>query len=154
MLLSTYFFLRKRLFFLKFTFYVAPATNQIKRIRKKSYNSGELSSKHFCKNKILWDYKIVEISNFHFSHYKSIETISCHSNQSSYPTGIKNTTFVEGNVLCKYAKFQLHPPYGFWEEEFWIFFKNLPFMSPCQPIILSDLDKSRMKYEGLFNKFL
>ena len=58
-------------------------------------------------------YETVEISNFLFSHYKSIETISCHSNQISYPTGIKNTTFVEGNVLCKYAKFQLHPPYGF-----------------------------------------
>ena len=58
-------------------------------------------------------YETVEISNFNFSHYKFIETISCHSNQSSYPTGIKNTTFVEGNVLCKYAKFQLHPPYGF-----------------------------------------
>ena len=26
---------------------------------------------------------------------------------------LKNTTFVEGNVLCKYAKFQLHPPYCF-----------------------------------------
>ena len=40
-------------------------------------------------------------------------TISCHSNQSSYPTGIKNTTFVEANVLSMYVKFQLHPPYGF-----------------------------------------
>ena len=57
--------------------------------------------------------KTVEISNFHFSHYKSLETISCHSNQSSYPTGIKILNFVEGNVLCKYAKFQLHPSYGF-----------------------------------------
>ena len=37
-------------------------------------------------------------------------TISCHSNQSSYPTGIKNTTFVEANVHSMYAKFQLHPP--------------------------------------------
>ena len=55
----------------------------------------------------------VEISNLHFSHYKSMETISCHSKQSSYPTGIKNKTFVEGNVLCKYAKFQFHPPYDF-----------------------------------------
>ena len=54
-----------------------------------------------------------ETVNFHFSHYKSIETISCHSNQSSYPTGIKNTTFVEAYVLSMYAKFQLHPPYGF-----------------------------------------
>ena len=31
---------------------------------------------------------------------------------------LKNTTFVEGNVLCKYAKFQLHPSYGFLEEEY------------------------------------
>ena len=50
-------------------------------------------------------YETVEISNFHFSHYKSIETISCHSNQSSHQPGIKNTTFVEGNVLCNNAKF-------------------------------------------------
>ena len=57
--------------------------------------------------------KMADVSNFHFSHYKSMESISCHSNQSSYPIGIKNTTFVESNVLCKYAKFQLHPPYGF-----------------------------------------
>ena len=59
-----------------------------------------------------------EIVNFHFSHYKSIEAISCHSNQSSYPSGIKTRTFVEGNVLSKYAKFQLHHPYGFREEDF------------------------------------
>ena len=27
-----------------------------------------------------------------------------------------------------YAKFQLHPPYGFWEEDFWIFFSEIyPF---------------------------
>ena len=42
-----------------------------------------------------------------------METISCNNNQSSYQTGIKNITFVEGIVLCKYAKFQLHPPYDF-----------------------------------------
>ena len=40
-------------------------------------------------------------------------TVSCHSNQSSYPTEIKNTTFEEANVLSMYAKFQLHPTYGF-----------------------------------------
>ena len=34
-----------------------------------------------------------------------------------------------------YAKFQLHPPYGFWEEDFWIFFfENLAFRLPWQPI--------------------
>ena len=35
--------------------------------------------------------------NFKFSHYKSMGTISCHSNKSVYPTGIKNITFVEAN---------------------------------------------------------
>ena len=39
--------------------------------------------------------------------------ISCHSNQSSNPTGIKNTTFVEANVLSMYAKFQVYNPHGF-----------------------------------------
>ena len=61
---------------------------------------------------------LAKIVNFHFSHYKSMETLSCHCNQSSYPTEIKNITFVEGNVLSKYAKFRLHPPNGLWEEDF------------------------------------
>ena len=46
---------------------------------------------------------LAEIVNFHFSHYKSMGTISFHSNQSSYPTGIKNTTYVEAKVLSMYA---------------------------------------------------
>ena len=32
-----------------------------------------------------------KIANFHFSHYKSMETIGFHNNQSSYPTGTKYT---------------------------------------------------------------
>ena len=56
---------------------------------------------------------MAEIVNCHFSHYKSMETLSCNSNQSSYPTEIKNISFVDGNVLSKYAKFRLHTPYGF-----------------------------------------
>ena len=54
-----------------------------------------------------------ETVKFQFSHYKSMGTISCHSNQSSYLTGKKNTTFIEANVLSMHAKFQLHLPYGF-----------------------------------------
>ena len=54
-----------------------------------------------------------EIVNFHFSHYKSMGTISCNSNQSSYLTGLNNTTNVEANVLSMNAKFRLHPLYGF-----------------------------------------
>ena len=71
------------------------------------------SINYSVKIKFYYPHETVEISNFHFSHYKSIETLHCHSNQSSYLTGIKNITFVEGNVLCKYAKFKLHPPNGF-----------------------------------------
>ena len=47
-----------------------------------------------------------------------METISCHSNQSSYLTGIKIITFVEGNIQGRDANFQLHPPYSFRVEEF------------------------------------
>ena len=75
---------------------------------------GGLLNKHFCKKTTtnIPNY-LAEIVNFHFSHYKSMETLSCHSNQSSYPTEIKYITFVEGKVLSKYAKFRLHPLYGF-----------------------------------------
>ena len=81
---------------------------------KSRMKHGGLLNKYFCKKKISnIPNDLAEIVNFHFSHYKSMGTISCHSNQSSYPTGIKNTTYVEANVLSMYAKFRLHPPYGF-----------------------------------------
>ena len=73
-----------------------------------------LLNKHFCKKKVQNIPSETEKNvNFHFSHYKSMGTISCHSNQGSYLTGIKNTNDVEANVLSMYAKFRLHPPYGF-----------------------------------------
>ena len=81
---------------------------------KSRMKHGGLLNKHFCKKKksnIPND--LADIVNFHFSHYKSMETVSCHSNQSSYPTKIKNITFVEGKVLSRYAKFRLHPLDGF-----------------------------------------
>ena len=34
----------------------------------------------------------------------------------------KNIIYVEANVMNMYAMFQFHPPYGFWGEDFWIFF--------------------------------
>ena len=81
---------------------------------KSRMQHGGLLNKHICeKKKSNISSETAETVNFQFSHYKSMETISCHSNQSSYPTAIKNTTFVEANVLSMYAKFQLHPPYGF-----------------------------------------
>ena len=60
-----------------------------------------LLDKHYCKKISNIPNDLAEIVNFHFSHYKSMETLSCHSNQSSYPTKIKKITFVEGNVLSK-----------------------------------------------------
>ena len=39
-------------------------------------------------------------------------------------TAIKNKSFVEANVMNISAKFQLHPPYGFWGDDFWIFFRK------------------------------
>ena len=81
---------------------------------KRLMKHGGLLNKHSCKKKISnIPNDLAEIVNFHFSHYKSMETLSCHSNQSSYLTEIKNITFVEGNILSKYAKFRLHPQYGF-----------------------------------------
>ena len=80
---------------------------------KSRMKHGGLLNQNFCKKNSTIPNDLAEIVNFHFSHYKYMETISCHSNQSSYPTGIKNTTYVEANVLSMYAKFWLHPPYGF-----------------------------------------
>ena len=42
-----------------------------------------------------------------------METISCHSDESTEATAIKNTLFVEANVMNISTKFKLHPPYGF-----------------------------------------
>ena len=50
--------------------------------------------------------------NFHFSHFKSMVTLGCHSNQRFYPTRIRNTTNIEANVISMYDKFQLHTPFG------------------------------------------
>ena len=72
-----------------------------------------LLNKHFCKKNPNIPNETEKNVNFLFSHYKSMGTISCHSNQSSYLTGIKNMPFIGANVLSMYAKFQLHPPYGF-----------------------------------------
>ena len=69
-----------------------------------------------------WDRNICLIP---LSHYKSIENICCHSDESTWATAIKkNKMFVEANVMNISTKFQLHPPYGFWGEEFLIFFRK------------------------------
>ena len=65
-------------------------------------------------------------------------------------SGELNKIYVAANVMNIYAKFQLHPPYGFWEEDFWIFFfENLAFWLPWQPIKISDLDEIHTVGRGL-----
>ena len=74
---------------------------------------GELFNKHFCKNKIqLSPIRQHKLPIFRFFHYKAMENLSCHSKESSWTLKIKYITFVKGNIIGKYAKFQLHPPYG------------------------------------------
>ena len=36
----------------------------------------------------------------------------------------KNIVYAETNVINMYAKFQVHPPYGFWGEDFLIIFRK------------------------------
>ena len=86
---------------------------KLRDLDKSHMKHGELLNKYFCKKNSNIPNDLAEMVNFHFSHYKSMGTISCHSNQSSYPTGIKNATSTEANVLSMYAKFRLHPPFGF-----------------------------------------
>ena len=53
-----------------------------------------LLKEHFCKTFIKYICSDTAINaNFHFSHYKSMVTISCHSNQSSYPIETKKNFF-------------------------------------------------------------
>ena len=61
-------------------------------------------------------------ADLHFSHYKSMETLSCHNNQSAWATAIKSNLFVEAIVRNNSAKFQLYLPNSFWGVDFWIFF--------------------------------
>ena len=75
--------------------------------------------KHFCKTFFQNICNNTEINaNFHFSHYKSMETLSCHSNESTWAITIKNVIYVEADVMNMYAMFQLHPPYASEEKIF------------------------------------
>ena len=68
------------------------ATNQIQRFGQNSYESYGTTQETFLQNiNLNICNETAKIANFHFSHYKSMETLSSHSNQSSYPIGTKNT---------------------------------------------------------------
>ena len=112
-----------------------------------------LLQKHFCKTFFLNICSNTEINaNFHFSHYKSMESLSCHSNESTWVTIIKNITYVEANVMHMYESFSFIPLTASEEKIFEYFFENLPFMLPWQQIKFSDLDKIHINRRGLFKK--
>ena len=73
-----------------------------------------LLNKHFCK-KIFPNIsnETEKIVNFFFSHYKSMGTISCHSNQSSYPIGINQRT--NGPVNAHLYGLVKHKTYKTWK---------------------------------------
>ena len=110
-------FLRRRIlniFSKIYPFLSPPQPIKLSDLDKSRMQHGGLLNKHICEKKHSnISSETAETVNFHSSHYKSMGTISYDSNQSSYSTRIKNTTFVEANVLSMYAKFQLHLPYGF-----------------------------------------
>ena len=63
--------------------------NQIEQFGQKSYKKIGLLNKHFCiKNPNILN-EPEKFVDFLFSHYKSMGTISCHSDKSFYPIGVK-----------------------------------------------------------------
>ena len=73
-----------------------------------------LLNKHFCKRKFqISPLRQIFLANFHFSNYKSMGTISCHSNQSSYLTGIKNIPFRSLFLLMLYMEYGKNRSHGF-----------------------------------------
>ena len=81
-----------------------------------------------------------------------METLSCQSNESTWATTIKTIIYVEANVMNIYAKFQLIPHMASERRCLNIFFENLAFRLPWQPIKISDLDKIHMVDRGLLQK--
>ena len=140
-------------YFFAFSISVAMATNQIQWFGKKSCLVEDYSrniSEKLLSKYLQWDRNKGLLSLFH---YKSVENISCHSYESTWATAIKKKKIVEANVMNISTKFQLHPPYGFWEKDFWLFcFANLAFWLPWQPIKFSGLDKIHTVGRGLLKK--
>ena len=114
---------------------MAPATNQNKGLGQNLQETSNTSQYTFLQKQNSSVCNLSgKIADFHFSHYKYMETLSCHSNQRSYPPGIINTNYVEATVRNMYTKYRLHPLDSFLEEDFLMFFKIFPYMGPLQPI--------------------
>ena len=106
---------------------VAMATNQNEEFVQLLYawcrTTQQTFIKMFCQNTCTCS-EIAIKTYFHFYHYNSMKTLSCHSNENTWAMAIKNIIFVEANVMNISAKFQLNAPYGFWGDDFVIFFRK------------------------------
>ena len=58
-------------------------------------------------------------TNFNFSHYKSMATVRCHSNQTSYPTGTKNKLICSPGLMKLYVKFGKNQLHSFRGDVIW-----------------------------------
>ena len=87
-----------------FTLHIAPQQIKLMDLGKRRMKRGGLLNQHICEKNSNISNETAETVNFHFSHYKSMGTISCHRNQS-YATGIKKAIYVEANVITMYAKY-------------------------------------------------
>ena len=67
-------------------------------------NRRGLLKKHLCKKNLNICSETAKIVTFHFSDDKSMETISCHSNQSSYPIGTKKHNYSFPPPMCEIWK--------------------------------------------------
>ena len=93
------------------------------------------------------------MANFHFSHYKSVETLSCHSNESARATSTRNATFV-GLMLRKFLQsFSFTSLLASEEMIFEILFTNLAFLLPWKPIKFSGLDNIHTVGRGLLKEY-
>ena len=82
-----------------------------------------------------------------------METVSCHSNESTLSTTRKNIIYVAANVMNIIQSFSFIPLMASEKKIFeYVFFKNLAFRLPWQPIKISDLDKIHMVGKGLIQK--
>ena len=61
-----------------------------------------LLQKHFSKTFVKISAVTQKYANFHFSHYKYMEILSCHSNESTWATTIKDIIYVEANIMNIY----------------------------------------------------
>ena len=109
---------------------VAMATNQNEEFVELLYGWWRTIQQTFIKIKFFQNNcsEIAIKTYFHLSHYKSVETLSSHSNKSTWATPIKNKLFVEANVMNISAQFQLHPLMASTEIIFEYFFSQIyPF---------------------------